>query len=277
MGDGSAALGEGGRIEHDKVERSALLAQPAAVAPQLGKVVEDVGAREAHAVGEAVQARVLLGEVKGGLAHVDAAYEVGAARGGVHAEGANVAEAIEHATPVREAPHGAAIVLLVEEEAGLLAVLDVDGEREAVLAHGDDGRARRGRPVPPALVERKPLLGARRRVVALVDGAHVLSAVSKRLEQERVDGVAQALHAHGADLCHQDMLVAVDHEAGHAVRLREDHAAAGEVALGAREPAPSQAADAMLPRPAHAALPEPLVDKVVGVAGHQADANLALL
>ena len=67
----------------------------------------------------------MRGKVKRRLAHVNAAHVAGAARSSVHAKGANVAEAVEHAPAVGKVAHRATVVLLVKEEARLLAVLEV--------------------------------------------------------------------------------------------------------------------------------------------------------
>ena len=309
---GLAALGEGRRVEHDEVEGAALVAQALAVAGELGEVVEDVRAGEAHArraVGrdvERVGAGVFAREVDGRLAHVDAAHEVGAARGCVQAEGSDVAEAVEHATTRGELADRAAVVLLVEEEAGLLAVLDVEVEEDAVLAHDDAGvgaaalldlregvgacrrvvgypgagggvdGAGRGE-VVEALLEGEAVLGAGGGVVALVDRADGLAVGGEDREEERVDGRAQALHADGADLGDEDVLVAVDDEAAEGVGLGEEQATAVGVGLAAGQGARAHAGLAVRPGPLELAGPEGRVEAVVGVAADDADADLALL
>ena len=206
-----------------------------------------------------------------------AAHELRAARGGVQAEGSHVAEAVEHAPAGRDLAHGAAVVLLVEEEAGLLAVLEVEVKAQAVLAHHEARGLRRGQAVPPALVLRQALLGSGRAVVALVDRVDLLAVRGEGVHERAVDHGAQALHAHGAHLRDQHVLVAVGHEAGQVVGFGEGHAAAGGIRLGAGEAAAAHRDAAVLPRPRDAARPEGVVEAVVGVAAHHADADLGLL
>ena len=190
-----------------------------------------------------------------------------------------MAEAVEHAAPAGDLPNGAAVVLLVEEEARLLAVLDVKVKDKAVLDDLDAGAFRnlRGLAVPPALVLRQALLRAGRRVVALVDAAHVLAVGLERLEQQGIDRGSEELHAHRAHLRDQHVLIAVDDEAGHAVCLREDHAAGVDVGLAAGKGASAHGCLAVFPCPGDPAGPEGLVDAVVGVARDDAHANLRLL
>ncbi len=220
----------------------------------------------------------MRGEVKRRLAYVNTAHVGGPARGGVHAKGPHVTEAVQHAAAVSKLAHGAAVVLLVKEEARLLAVLKVKREREAVLVH-QHVRVQCLGSVPPALVERQALLLARRGIVALVDAAHVLAVGAQHVQQHGVERRAQALHAHGAYLRNQRLLVAVNHQAGKAVGLAEEHAAAvgvGGVPAGAGG-ASAHGGHAVVPRPRELAMPKRLVNAVVGVACHDAHANLALL
>ena len=202
-------------------------------------------------------------------------------------------EAVEDPLARRQARHGAAVVLLVEEEARLLAVLEVDVVTHAVLA--DDAAGRRGRLRPgaggapgravgsipgrtagraleriPALIERKALLLANLGIVALVDAGDVLAVLAQDAREQREQHGAEALHAHGEAFGHQDVLVAVDHQAREGVGLAEDKAAAVGVGHASHDRL------AILPRPTDFALPKRLVKAVVRVARHDADADLAL-
>ena len=111
-------------------------------------------ARGVEAVEREVGARV--GERGGG--DVDGGDAAGAGERGVDGEAAGVAEEVDDVDAGGEGADGAAVLALVEEEAGLLAVQDVDGEADVVLADLD-GRRRR------AAVERLAAAAAR----ALVD------------------------------------------------------------------------------------------------------------
>ena len=135
--------------------------------------------------------------------------------------------------------------------------------------------ARAGRPTSPCTAA--GLLDARGSVVSLVDGVDLLAVRSERVHERAVHDGAQALHAHGANLRDQHVLVAVGHKARQAVGLGEDHAAAGGVRLGTGQAATAHRDAAVLPGPRDAARPEGVVKAVVGVAAHHADADFGLL
>src|SRR5262249_16912862 len=127
-------------------------------------------------------------------------------------EAAGVAEAVEHLAARGELAHALPVLALIEEEAGLLALLDVDAEVEPVL---DDRAARR-----VAVAAREADAGGQR-----LELAHLgVGALEDRLRRgelrERVeDRVAPALDARGEELRHQHVRVAVDDQAGQAVGL----------------------------------------------------------
>ena len=77
-----------------------------------------------------------------GRGDVDGGDAAGAGERRVHGEAAGVAEQVDHLDAGGERADGAAVLALIEEEAGLLPVEHVDGEAHAVLADLD-GRRRR--------------------------------------------------------------------------------------------------------------------------------------
>ena len=215
------ALGKGRRVQDHQVEGAALFRQPLLVARERRQVVEDVGAGEAHPVGKPVELGVTARKVDRRLRHVDAAHEFRIARRRVQAEGAYVGKAVEHALAGRQLAHSAPVVLLVQEEARFLAVEKVDVVGDAILAHDDAlGRiesvdpCRPGSPVPPAFLQIKAFVAAGRRVVTLVDAAHLLPVGAQNLQDHRVEHGAQAVHAHRAHLGHEHIFVTVDDEPG---------------------------------------------------------------
>ena len=76
-------------------------------------------------------------------------------------------EAVQHAAILRQLRHGEAVVLLVEEEAGLLPVFHVYTVIYAVFTDLGNGAVRMGQPREPAFALRKSLALTERRVVAL--------------------------------------------------------------------------------------------------------------
>src|SRR5207245_3038677 len=90
-----------------------------------------------HGVGGQVLAR----DLQRGSGALDREDALRAAGERVDGEAAGVAEAVEHFASRRERAHALAVLALVEEETGLLALLDVHPEIQPVF---DDRAARRG-------------------------------------------------------------------------------------------------------------------------------------
>ena len=89
-----------------------------------------------HSVG----GQVLACDLQRGGGALDGQHALCAAGERVDGEAAGVAEAVEHFAPCGERAHALAVFALVEEEAGLLALLDVHPEIQPVF----DDRAARG-------------------------------------------------------------------------------------------------------------------------------------
>ena len=176
-------------------------------------------------------------------------------------------EAVEHAHPGREPGDGAAVVLLVEEEAGLLPCGEVHRVLHAVF--GDDGAriARVRQALVPAGNRLQTLLGAKRRLAALVYPAYRDAHVRKLRGERGVERVLALFHAVGHYLRDQHVLKPVHRHAGQAVGLAEDEAAGVEVAAHHRA--------AVLQRVLDAAGEKRLVIAVVGVLAEHAHGYLA--
>src|SRR6266545_7611934 len=203
------ALGERGGIEDHGVE---------ALTPVVEVVqeVEDVGVAHDH-VGQPVPLRVRLqplDRLRGDVRRQDP----GGHRGHLEGEAALVGEAVQDA-PAGVGPGRGMVLALVEEEAGLLAVVEVGQVRDPVLLHLD----RRGDgPVEQADLRFQPFELAHLGVVALEDPL--------RLEQlpKRVHDLALApVHTLGERLHDEVVAVAVDHQGGEAIALAVDHAVGG--------------------------------------------------
>src|SRR5437016_134544 len=123
------------RIEHHHVEPRAAVSQ----GPQLGKHVgfHEVDARRV----ERIRRQVLLRHLERRRRALDRGDALRAAGHRGDGEAARVAEPVQHFAAGGERAHALPVLPLVEKEAGLLSLLDVDAEVEPVL---DDGTARRG-------------------------------------------------------------------------------------------------------------------------------------
>ena len=168
-----------------------------------------------------------------------------------------MAEAVQHARALAQGRDGGAVFLLIEEEAGLLAIFHVHDEAQAVFYHVDR--------VGHLAIEQagrllQALQAAHRHVAALPDafGMHDLGQVAHNRLLPLLNAQAQRLH---------DQVVAelVHDQAGQKVALGKDQAAAGRVAEQL----------AVVPGLLHAAAEEGLIHRLV-VRGQHAQGNLAL-
>ena len=190
-----AFLDQRGRVDDDGVERLARVAQRAqhleGIAAHAGHAGQPVG----HGIGlEAIQGR-------GRAVH---AQHLGCP-GGRRAQppGADVAEQVEHPATGAVACQPVAVGALVEEPAGLLAAGRRHREAQAALVdHQRLGQCAVQR-LDAAL---EPLQGTQRAVVEQLDRARV-----DQIDQHGEQVLLHALHAGGADLHHQHVVVTVDH------------------------------------------------------------------
>src|SRR6185312_13846466 len=130
----------------------------------------------------------------------------GAGERRVDGEAAGVAEEVDDVDAGGERADGAAVVALIEEEAGLLTVQDVDGEADAVLA---DRHRRRRR----GAVEQLALAAAR----ALEDVGDAEGA--SFVDEERDERVAPDADGVAVEAQDGDGAVDVDDDAGKEVAL----------------------------------------------------------
>ena len=261
--NGAAGLGEGWRVEDDKVVGVALFFQP-------GQQIKGVLAEEVHVV-KAVALGIPFCHRDGLRADVGGGNAGCPALGRVQSKAAGVSKAVQHRVPRRNAGHGAAIVLLVEEEAGLLAVLKIDVVENAVLADLGlgGGRVRFAGQLKPALVLLQPLFGAQGFVVALIDAVDGLAVGPQHFCQDREEHGLELFHPNAQGLGDEDAAETVHGQAGELVGLTEDDAACGQVVR-------LQHGLAVAPRILGPAPPEGRIEGIIGVAGDEPDADLAL-
>ena len=278
MCHGRAALREGGRIQDDEVERTSLFLETGLALHKLRQVFHDIGAREVHPVVQVVEPCILLGKRDGGIGDIDAADELGPSCGSIEAERPYMAEAVKDTASLCKLSNRSSVVLLVEEEAGLLAVLYVQIEEKAVFLCHDTGVVRCGDAwlFPPALVKIESLEPSRGRVCPLIDATDLLAIGTQDIEDQREEHLFPQLHAIRPDLRHKHILVAVDNEAGHAIRFAEEDAAAVRIRLGSGHGARAHDSLPVLPGPEDAAPPEAFVEAVVRIVGEHAHTNLGL-
>ena len=205
--EGAAALGKGGRVADDKAELSALLAV-------LPHEIEHIGADGLDTVGHAVARSVPAHHGKGRLRNVHGLHPRRAVQCRVDGEAARMAAQIQHRPPGGIWPQMAAVFLLVEEVAGLLAVFDVHGHEGVVLT---DDELRWDRAVDAALALLHALLFAHGKVVALINALR-----PEHLGQNGENIIPHALHTERDDLERQTVAEFVHRQdqAGHPARRK---------------------------------------------------------
>ena len=195
-----------------------------------------------------------------------------AAQSGVEGKAARVGKAVQHPLAPGQLGHLPAVVLLVQEEAGLLAVFKVYPVAYAVLADLGPGLLGMLEPLQgePALVLLQALTLAQRHIVALENALDILSVLAQHIHQNGEENGFQLFHAVGQGLGHQHRTEAVYRQAGKLVGLAEDDPAAAEILRPHHRLAVG-------PGVFHTAAPEVLVKAVVGVAAEKPYPDLAVL
>ena len=174
-------------------------------------------------------------------------------------------EAVQHRLSLRQLCYRQPVVLLVQEEAGLLPVLKVHRIPYAVLRDVLGGALRRGLAGQhqPALALRHALQRPEGGVVAFVHAPDDLPVLPQDAYQQRQHPFLDTLHAQAQHLGHQHALEPVHRQPRKAVRLPEDDAAAPAVRLAHHR-------FAVVPGVAQPPFPEGIPRRVVvGVPRHQ--------
>ena len=194
-----------------------------------------------------------------------------APEGGVEGKGPSVGKAVQHPLAPGQPGHRQAVVFLVQEKAGLLPVFHIHPVAHTIFADFGDGALRQGLSLQrePALVLLQALQGADGHIVALKEACDLLPVLLQHPDQEGEEHPLDALHPHGQGLGHQQRAKAVHRQPGEAVGLPKDHPAAGKI-LRPHDGLP------VIPGVLEPPFPKGGVEPVVGVAGHQAQPDLAL-
>ena len=258
---GPVRFREGRRVEDDVVKFAVFRF------PHLGEQLEDVRLAEGHIPQKLVAPGVSSCHLQSVGGDVHGADVRGPGLRGVEGEGARVREAVKHPSAGSQPGRRLTVVLLVEEEARLLAVHIVDLIADPVFADlrhaGQVGAQALARIEALALLHALQLADAH--VVALVEGLDGLAALAQNPHKEGEEEVLSLLHAEGERLRDEYAAEAIDRQAGEEVCLAEDEAAAGKVR--AHHGAP------VVDGVAQAALEEGLAEIVVCVAREQAQAD----
>ena len=264
IADGLAGLGEGGRVQNDEIVPGRLLLQS-------GQQVKDIGRHALHHAFQTVACRIGPGHLHGGLRYVYCGDVGRTAQRGVQGKGSGVGKAVQHRLAPGQSGHRPAVVLLVQEEAGLLAVFHVYQVLHAVFRDLRDGRVRgllAGKMVP-SLPLGQTLLFPQGHVIAQKHAPDGLPVLPQDADQQGQQKVLNVFHAHREDLHAQKVVELVHGQARESVRLAEDDPAGVQI---------RRVHDglAVVPGPAELPLPKGLVEAVVGVSGEQTDPDLGV-
>ena len=237
---------------------------------QPGQQLKGVLAEKIH-VGQVVALGVPLGHGNGLGADVSGSDPGSPALGGVQRKAAGVGKAVQHGVTCSKACHRPAVVLLIKEEAGLLAVLEIHMIVNSVLADLGLGACRvslTGQ-LKPAFVLLKTFLCAQSLIVALVDAVDGLAVGAQDFCQNGEEDGLELFHAHAQGLRDEDVAEPVHGQAGELVGFAKNDTAGRKVGG-------LQHGLAVVPCIFHPAAPERSIKGVVGIAGDQPHADLAL-
>ena len=258
----AARLGKGRRVQNDKIVGVSL-------SFQAGQQLKGVLAQKVH-IGQTVALGIALRHGNSLGADVGGGHTGSAARSGVQCKAAGVGKAVQHGVTCSKACHRPAVVLLIKEEAGLLAVLEVHMIVNSVLTDLGLGACRvslTGQ-LKPAFVLLKTFLCAQSLIVALVDAVDGLAVGAQDFCQNGEEDGLELFHAHAQGLRDEDVAEPVHSQAGELVGLAKNDAAGRKVCR-------FQHGLAVVPCIFHPAAPERSIKGVVGIAGDQPHADLA--
>ena len=260
---GAARLGKGRRVQNDKIVGVPLFFQPR-------QQLKGVLAQKVH-IGQTVALGIALRHGNGLGADVGGGHTGSAARSGVQCKAAGVGKTVQYGVACGKACHSPAVVLLVKEEAGLLPILEVHMVVNAVLADLGLGACRMSLTgqLKPAFVLLKTFLGSQSLIVALVDAIDGLAVGTQDFCQNGEEDGLELFHAHAQGLGDEDVAEPVHRQPGKLVGLAKNDAA-GRKVCG------FQHGFAVAPCIFHPAAPEGCIKGVIGVAGDQPHADLAL-
>src|SRR5207302_379884 len=199
------------RIEYDHIECPRGVAKLAQLGEDVG--VAPFGTRRIEGIG----GDVLAGEGKRFGRAVDRQHRLCASGQRGDGEAAGVAKTIQYVATGCQRAHTLSVVALIEVEAGLLAMRDIDNEAETVL---DDADLRRHRASHRPLARRQTFEGAYVDARAFVD-----RSATCRLGQCVDERVTPSLGSRCENLYHHDILVAIGDETREAIRLAMDQPA----------------------------------------------------
>ena len=216
---GIAGLGKGGGIQDDHVVELLL-------GVKSRQELENVRHLIVYDTVQAVEGRVLPGLFDGQVRCVHGKDMGSAGNGGVEAEGSGMGKAVQNVRSPADLMDGPAVVLLVQEKAGLLAVFHVHDVADAVFRDGDlciKGLCQKSLEALQAFLF--PYLG----VAPFIDAPDLYAVFGEDLRKGRKDISLDPLAPQGQGFHYQDILVLVHGQAGQKVGFPEDDPAGGGV------------------------------------------------
>ncbi len=263
VADGMTRFGESRRVEDDEVIVMAL------VFSQVREQIEDVGLFGRDDGFQAIAADVLVSHVDSFLRNIDSCDAGRSALGRIKGKGPGMSEAVQDMFAGSDFGDSQAVVFLIQEEARLLAIFDVYIIEDAVFVDRRQNAARLRQEVRfiPAFILFHAVQFTDLDVIPFVNAADGDAHGSQFIDEGFEDDRFYLVHAVAQGLGDEDIVVAVHRQSRHIVSVTEDEAAAGEVLLTHDRPAVVQGV-------LDPALPESFVEAVVGIARHDAHADL---
>ena len=258
----AAGLRKGRRVEDDEVILVRMLVE------QLAQQIKNVCLESVHNLVIAVDFGIMVGHLHSLLADVDSSNAGRTTLRRIERKGAGMREAVQHMLALGDFGNRLTVVLLVEEEAGLLAVLHINSIVNAVLHNfrRHSARIRQQLRLEPMLVLVQALQTADFYIVALEQTADFLSHLAQNFNQQLKNHLLAHLDAKGQSLRHQKVIEAVDRQAGEHVRLTKNQTAAFKILL-------AHNCQTIIERIAQTTLPKCFVKLVIRIRRNNAHAD----
>ena len=263
VADSMARFRESRRVEDDEIIVMTF------VVGQVSQEVEDVGLLGRDDGFQAVAANIFVGHVDGFLGNVDSRDAGRPTFSRIEGKGPGMGEAVQDVFAGGDFGDSQTVVFLVQEESRLLAVFDIDVIEDAVFIdrRQDAARLRQEVGLIPAFILFHAIQLTDFDVVPFINpadrDAHGSQFIDEGLEDDRL----HLVHAIAQGLRDEDVVIAVHRQARHIVGIAEDETAAGEILI-------AHDGLTVIQGIFDPALPKGFIEAVVGIARHDAHADL---
>ena len=172
---------------------------------------EHIRTDKIHPVGKSVSLCVFFRRADRLFRDIGRRYVCSAEVCGIQGKTADMGAGVEHRLPFSQRPQGAAVVFLIEEEAGLLSLLDIDPIADAVFCDFKFCGFREGfAEIKPSPSLFQAFFFPQLRFIALIDAFDGDAVLRKFIDQCAVDDLLLSFHAEGEHFADEDVIVFIN-------------------------------------------------------------------